>query len=175
MGKRMAERQTICGTAVRPGPQVGAIVQLLPARRPALLQQVKRNVRRKTITLSDQNKVLVDLPQSDVPTPGDEPLLEPKRVDVAAAKMGLHKITAHDGVQLANSPCTLRLPATICAEPTMILFDHPIKAVVEGLATMMKENAIPFNSVSACPVQTWRRPSSRTFPFSRSSRPWVSS
>ena len=179
MGKRMAERQTICGAAVRPGPQVGAIVQLLPARRPALLQQVKRNDRRKTITLSDQNKVLVDLPQSDVPTPGDEPLLEPKRVDVAAAKMGLHEITAHAGVQLANSPCTLMIeicPATISAERTMISQEHLIKAVPKDLGAVMHEIAMPLNSVRGGIAGTWTRPQAllRTYAFSRS-RPWLSS
>ena len=117
----------------------------------AVLQHDERHLRRKTITLTNGDKVLVDFPQAVVLLAGDELALDNGSfVTIAAADEPLYEIAARDSVHLTELAWHIgnrHLPAAISSGKILILRDHVIKAMLEGLGATVREIIAPFNPV----------------------------
>ncbi|MCX5572062.1 MULTISPECIES: urease accessory protein UreE [Kaistia] len=136
--------------AVRRAAETGAEEQATPAGR-AVLQHDERHLRRRLIELVDGRKVMVDLPETVVLDAGDSLVLQDGGlIAVAAAYEPLYEIFARDPVHLLELAWHIgnrHLAAAI--EPTRILIlrDHVIKAMLEGLGARVKEIVAQFNPV----------------------------
>lgn len=117
----------------------------------AVLQHDERHLRRKTITLTNGSKVFVDFAEPVVLLAGDELALDNGAyVAIAAADEPLYEITARDPVHLTELAWHIgnrHLAATITADKILILRDHVIKAMLEGLGATVHEIVAPFNPV----------------------------
>ncbi len=117
----------------------------------AVLAHDERHVRRRAITLSNGARVLVDLPESVVLETGDLLLLEDDRTaGIVAAEEELYDIRARDAVhltQLAWHIGNRHLAAAISADRILILRDHVIKAMLEGLGATVTDILAPFEPV----------------------------
>ncbi|MCX5577875.1 urease accessory protein UreE [Kaistia terrae] len=117
----------------------------------AVLQHDERHLRRRLIELVDGRKVMVDLPETVVLDAGDRLVLsDGGRVEIAAAYEPLYEIFGQDPVHLSQLAWHIgnrHLAAAI--EPTRILIlrDHVIKAMLEGLGARVKEIVAQFNPV----------------------------
>lgn len=117
----------------------------------AVLQHDERHLRRRLIELVDGRKVMVDLPETVVLDAGDILVLQDGgTVAIAAAYEPLYEIFANDPVHLLELAWHIgnrHLAAAI--EPTRILIlrDHVIKAMLEGLGGRVKEIVAQFNPV----------------------------
>jgi urease accessory protein len=114
----------------------------------AVLAHDERHLRRRAIELADGGKVLVDLPEAVMLADGDLLVLEDGRhVEVGAAPEELYDIRARDAVHLAELAWHIgnrHLAAAIEAERILILRDHVIKAMLEGLGAKVSEVVEPF-------------------------------
>ena len=121
-----------------------------PAGR-AVLQHDERHLRRRLIEMVDGRKVMVDLPETVVLEAGDKLVLaDGGTVVIAAAYEPLYEVFARDPVHLLELAWHIgnrHLPAAI--EPTRILIlrDHVIQAMLEGLGARVKEIVAQFNPV----------------------------
>lgn len=119
-----------------------------PAIGTAVLAHDERHLRRKTIALSDGRRVLVDLPQAVVLEEGDALLLEDgAAVRIAAAPEALYEVAGRDPghlVELAWHIGNRHLPAALAADRILILQDHVIRAMLEGLGAGVREVTAPF-------------------------------
>ncbi|MBE1206473.1 urease accessory protein UreE [Aminobacter carboxidus] len=117
----------------------------------AVLAHDERHVRRRVIALSQGERVLVDLPEPVVLETGVLLLLEDDRtVGIVAAEEQLYDIRARDAVhltQLAWHIGNRHLAAAISAERILILRDHVIKAMLEGLGATVTDMLAPFEPV----------------------------
>lgn len=117
----------------------------------AILQHDERHLRRKTIALTNGVKVLVDLAEPVVLDTGDELLLEDgSTVEIAAAEEALYTVTPRDRlhlVQLAWHIGNRHLPAAIFSDHILLLRDHVIRSMLEGLGATVHETVAPFNPV----------------------------
>ena len=117
----------------------------------AILAHDERHVRRRAIKLSQGERVLVDLPEPVVLETGDLLALEDGRTaGIVAAEEELYDIRARDAVhltQLAWHIGNRHLAAAISAERILILRDHVIKAMLEGLGATVIDILAPFEPV----------------------------
>ena len=134
-------------------------VSVLPAGDPkaeapygsAVLAHDERHLRRRAIALSDGSKVLVDLPEPVALNDGDRLVLEDGRhIEIIAAPEEVYDIRARDAVHLAELAWHIgnrHLAASIEAGRILILRDHVIKAMLEGLGATVTDVSEPFKPV----------------------------
>jgi urease accessory protein len=117
----------------------------------AVLAHDERHLRRRVIELADGAKVLVDLPEPVALDHGDRLVLEDGRhVEIAAAPEEVYEIRARDGVHLTELAWHIgnrHLAAGIEADRIVILRDHVIKAMLEGLGATVRDVSEPFKPV----------------------------
>ncbi|MER9937727.1 urease accessory protein UreE [Mesorhizobium sp. M0088] len=122
----------------------------LPSGR-AILAHDERHLRRRAIELADGSKVLVDLPEPVALNDGDRLVLEDGgHVEIIAAPEEVYDIRARDGVHLAELAWHIgnrHLAASIEAGRILILRDHVIKAMLEGLGATVADVSEPFKPV----------------------------
>ena len=115
----------------------------------AVLAQDERHLRRKVITLVHGDRVLVDLPEPLVLEDRDVLVLEDGRhAEIIAADENLLEIRGRDPAHLASLAWHIgnrHLAAAIEAERILILRDHVIKSMLEGLDAVVSEIVEPFN------------------------------
>ncbi|MGX5841542.1 urease accessory protein UreE [Mesorhizobium sp. ArgA1] len=134
-------------------------VSVLPAGRAetttpsgrAVLPHDERHLRRRAIELADGSKVLVDLPEPVTLNDGDRLVLEDGRhVEITAAPEEIYDIRARDGVHLTELAWHIgnrHLAAAIEPGRILILRDHVIKAMLEGLGATVRDVSEPFKPV----------------------------
>ncbi|MBX3581928.1 MAG: urease accessory protein UreE [Rhizobiaceae bacterium] len=117
----------------------------------AVLAHDERHLRRRAIELDDGGKVLVDLPEPVTLADGDRLVLEDGReIEIGAAPEELYDIRARDAVHLAELAWHIgnrHLAAAISADRILILRDHVIKAMLEGLGATVSDVVEPFSPV----------------------------
>ena len=117
----------------------------------AVLPHDERHLRRRAIELTEGSKVLVDLPEPVMLADGDRLVLEDGRqIEIAAAPEELYDIRAKDSVHLAELAWHIgnrHLAAAIENHRILILRDHVIKAMLEGLGAKVTEVVEPFSPV----------------------------
>jgi urease accessory protein len=121
----------------------------------AVLAHDERHLRRRAIELADGSlaggKVLVDLPDPVTLADGDRLVLEDGRhIEISAAPEELYDIRARDHVHLAELAWHIgnrHLAAAIRADRILILRDHVIKAMLEGLGATVTDVVEPFTPV----------------------------
>jgi urease accessory protein len=117
----------------------------------AVLAHDERHLRRRAIELVDGSKILVDLPEPVTLNDGDRLMLEDGRqIEIGAAPEELYDIRARDPVHLAELAWHIgnrHLAAAIAAERILILRDHVIKAMLEGLGATVTDVVEPFTPV----------------------------
>ncbi|MGX7876153.1 urease accessory protein UreE [Mesorhizobium sp. ORM6] len=133
--------------SVLPVGKAGAIA---PSGR-AVLAHDERHLRRRAIELSDGSKVLVDLPEPVALNDGDRLVLEDGgHIEILAAPEEVYDIRARDSVHLTELAWHLgnrHLAASIETGRILILRDHVIKAMLEGLGATVREVSEPFKPV----------------------------
>lgn len=111
----------------------------------------ERHLRRRVLTLDHGDRLFVDLPETTVLSGGDRLLLDDGRnVEVSAPDEEVYAIRAHDPVHLAQLAWHIgnrHLAAEIGAQRILILRDHVIKAMLEGLGAEVMDAVTPFNPV----------------------------
>jgi urease accessory protein len=134
-------------------------VQVLPAGNArtsppfgrAVLPHDERHLRRRAIELADGSKVLVDLPEPVTLNDGDRLVLEDgSHVEITAAPEEVYDIRARDGVHLTELAWHIgnrHLAAAIEPGRILILRDHVIKAMLEGLGATVTDVSEPFKPV----------------------------
>ncbi len=109
----------------------------------AVLAQDERHLRRRAITLKSGTKVLADFPEPIVLGDGDQLVLEDGRhVGVVAAAEDLYDIRGRDALHLAELAWHIgnrHLAAQIEPHRILILRDHVIKAMLEGLGATVRD------------------------------------
>lgn len=109
----------------------------------AVLERDERHLRRKAITLENGEKVLADFPEPVVLEHGDRLLLEDGRaVEICAALEDLYEIRGRDTLHIAELAWHIgnrHLAAQIETDRILILRDHVIKAMLEGLGAAVTE------------------------------------
>jgi urease accessory protein len=131
-------------------PRAGGVIRAedLPADRPVpfdlvVLSQDERHLRRRVLTLQHGDKVFVDLAEPTMLGDRDVLVLDDGRhVEIVAAEEELCEIRARDAVHLAELAWHIgnrHLPAQIEADRILILRDHVIKAMLEGLGASVIE------------------------------------
>jgi urease accessory protein len=137
--------------AINPARKKDVDAQVSPSLGTAVLQHDERHLRRKAINLTNGSKVLVDFPEPVVLVAGDELVLDNGAVVlIVAAEEPLFEITARSNVHLAELAWHIgnrHLPADIATDRILILRDHVIKAMLEGLGATVHEIVAPFNPV----------------------------
>ncbi len=117
----------------------------------AVLAHDERHLRRRAIELAEGGKVLVDLPEPVTLADGDRLVLEDGRqIEIGAAPEELHDIRARDAVHLAELAWHIgnrHLAAAIETGRILILRDHVIKAMLEGLGATVTDVVGPFTPV----------------------------
>lgn len=134
------------------------ITSYLPAGTPAdppvssvVLAHDERHLRRKLLHLAGGDMAMLDLKEPVLLAHGD--LLELENgdlVEVVAAREKLFEITARDRLHLSELAWHLgnrHLPAAIEENRILILRDHVIKAMLEGLGAEVREIEAPFQPV----------------------------
>lgn len=136
--------------AVRRASEVAAKDPAPPLGR-AVLPHDERHLRRRAIELVDGGKVLVDLPEPIVLETEDRLVLEGGgEVVVIAAEEPLYEISGRDAVHLMELGWHIgnrHLAASISPTRILILRDHVIKSMLEGLGARVEEIVAPFNPV----------------------------
>lgn len=117
----------------------------------AVLPHDERHLRRRAIELADGSKVLVDLPEPVTLNDGDRLVLEDgSHIEITAAPEEVYDIRARDGVHLTELAWHIgnrHLAAAIEPGRILILRDHVIKAMLEGLGATVREVSEPFKPV----------------------------
>ena len=110
-----------------------------------ILAQDGRHVRRKVLTLSQGEKVLIDLPEPVMLGDGDLLVLDDGRyAGILAAEEELYDIRGRDATHLTELAWHIgnrHLTAQIEADRILILRDHVIKAMLEGLGATVTDTA----------------------------------
>ncbi len=113
-----------------------------------VLPHDERHLRRRVIELVHGDKVLVDLPDPMALENGDRLVLEDGRhAEVIAAEEELYDIRATNSVHLSELCWHIgnrHLAAQIEQDRVVILRDHVIKAMLEGLGATVTEIVEPF-------------------------------
>jgi urease accessory protein len=114
-----------------------------------VLAHDERHLRRKVLILSEGEHILVDLPEAIAFEHGDVLVLEDGRLaEIIAATEALYEITPRDGRHLSELAWHLgnrHLPAQLEEDRILILRDHVIKAMLEGLGAKVTEISAPFH------------------------------
>lgn len=117
----------------------------------AVLPHDERHLRRRAIETAAGDKVLVDLAEPVALGNGDRLVLEDGRqLEIVAAPEEVYDIRARDAVHLTELAWHIgnrHLAAAIEADRILILRDHVIKAMLEGLDARVSEVSEPFNPV----------------------------
>lgn len=117
----------------------------------AVLPHDERHLRRRAIETAGGDKVLVDLPEPMALGNGDRLVLEDGRqLEIVAAPEEVYDIRARDAVHLTELAWHIgnrHLAAAIEADRILILRDHVIKAMLEGLGATVREVSQPFSPV----------------------------
>lgn len=117
----------------------------------AVLAHDERHLRRRVLQLAHGDKVLVDLPDPVSLDHGDVLVLDDgRRVEIIAAEEEVYDIRAKDAVHLSQLAWHIgnrHLAAQIEADRILILRDHVIKAMLEGLGARVSEVSEPFQPV----------------------------
>ena len=110
-----------------------------------------RHLRRKLLHLSNGDMVMLDLKEAVLFRHGDRLVLDNgDTIEVQAAPEKLFEIKARDPqhmIELAWHLGNRHLPAQIEADRILILRDHVIRAMLEGLGAAVTEVDIPFQPV----------------------------
>jgi urease accessory protein len=113
-----------------------------------VLPHDERHLRRRVIELVHGDKILVDLMEPVALSGRDRLRLEDGRhVEVISAEEDVYDIRARDAVHLAELAWHIgnrHLAAQIEADRILILRDHVIKAMLEGLGATVTEVSEPF-------------------------------
>jgi urease accessory protein len=114
-----------------------------------VLAHDERYLRRKVLRLEHEGDVLVDFPAAVSLEHGDALALDDGRlIEVIAAEEELLEITAHSAQELSGLCWHIgnrHLAAQIEAGRILILRDHVIKAMLEGLGAHVHEVSEPFH------------------------------
>lgn len=114
----------------------------------ASLAHDERHLRRRALELAGGDRILVDLTEPVALANHDRLVLEDGRhVEIIAAAEEVYDIRARDPVHLAELAWHIgnrHLPAAIGPERILILRDHVIKAMLEGLGATVTEALEPF-------------------------------
>lgn len=117
----------------------------------AVLPHDERHLRRRAVETAAGDKVLVDLPEPVALNNGDRLVLEDGRqLEIVAAPEEVYDIRARDAVHLTELAWHIgnrHLAAAIEADRILILRDHVIKAMLEGLGATVNEVSQPFSPV----------------------------
>lgn len=128
---------------LRAGTWSGAAIDVV------VLAHDERHLRRKVLRLEHEGEVMVDFPAAVSLENGDALALEDGRlVEVIAAEEELLEITAHSEAELSGLCWHVgnrHLAAQIEAGRILILRDHVIKAMLEGLGAHVHEVSEPFH------------------------------
>ena len=110
-----------------------------------------RHLRRKALKLEDGSSVMLDLKEAVLFATGDQLVLEDgSAIEIVAAPEELYEIHAHDNlhlIQLAWHLGNRHLPAQIEEGRILILRDHVIRQMLEGLGAHVHEVVEPFQPV----------------------------
>lgn len=108
----------------------------------------ERHLRRKVLQLSGGGKVMVDLPEPVMLAAGDRLVLDDGReVAIAAAPEDLLEVRARDALHLAELCWHIgnrHLAAQIEAGRLLVLRDHVIETMLEGLGARLRHVTEPF-------------------------------
>ena len=135
-------------------PRAGSIIRAAEAKgvEPfdvAVLEHDERHLRRRVLTLRNGGQVLVDLVEHVALHDGDLVTLDDGRhVGIVAQSEAVYEVRARDAVHLAQLAWHLgnrHLPAAIEAKRIVILRDHVIRDMLEGLGAAVTEAVEPFN------------------------------
>lgn len=140
-------------------PRAGAVIRAenLPADRPVpfdlvVLAQDERHLRRRVLTLQHGDKLFVDLAETTMLGDRDVLVLDDGRhVEIVAADEELLEIRARDAVHLAELAWHIgnrHLPAQVEADRILILRDHVIRAMLEGLGATVADVTEHFSPLS---------------------------
>lgn len=114
-----------------------------------VLAHDERHLRRKVLTLQQGEQILVDLPEAIAFEHGDVLILEDGRMaEIIAANEALYAITPRDRRHLSELAWHLgnrHLPAQLEESRIVILRDHVIKAMLQGLGAKVTEITAPFH------------------------------
>ena len=117
----------------------------------AVLAHDERHLRRRVVELSGGEKVLVDLAEPTALGHGDRLLLDDGRqAEILAAAEEVYEIRSRNPVHLAELAWHIgnrHLAAAIEPGRILILRDHVIKAMLEGLGASVTDATEPFNPV----------------------------
>lgn len=117
----------------------------------AVLDHEERHLRRRVIELVHGDKVLVDLPEPVHLDDRDVLVLDDGRhAEIIAAEEEVYDIRATSPVHLAELAWHIgnrHLAAAISEDRILILRDHVIKAMLEGLSATVTEVSEPFHPV----------------------------
>jgi urease accessory protein len=115
----------------------------------AELAHDERHLRRRALTLKSGERILVDLSETVALRHGDRLALEDGRqIEIAAAAEELLEIAARDRLHLTELAWHLgnrHLAAEIHEDRILVLRDHVIKAMLEGLGADVRETVAPFH------------------------------
>ncbi|MCV3239510.1 urease accessory protein UreE [Mesorhizobium sp. ZC-5] len=115
----------------------------------AVLAHDERHLRRRVVELADGGKVLVDLPEPVALNNRDRLLLEDGRqVEIVAAEEELYAVRARNPVHLVELAWHIgnrHLAAQIEENRLVILRDHVIKAMLQGLGATVTDVVEPFS------------------------------
>jgi urease accessory protein len=113
-----------------------------------VLKHDERHLRRKLLHLQQGEMVMLDLKEPILLAHGDKLLLDDGRcAEVIAAEEKLFEINARDRLHLIELAWHLgnrHLAAQIEEERILILRDHVIRAMLEGLGATVREISEPF-------------------------------
>ncbi|MBS7698895.1 MULTISPECIES: urease accessory protein UreE [unclassified Chelatococcus] len=117
----------------------------------AVLPHDERHLRRRVIELADGQRVLVDLPETVVLSAGDTLVIEGGgTVEIAAANEALYAVRGKNPIHITELAWHIgnrHLAAAIEDDRILILRDHVIKAMLEGLGAEVEEVEAEFNPV----------------------------
>jgi urease accessory protein len=134
------------------------VTSYLPAGTPSsnpidkvVLPHDLRHLRRKLLHLQNGDMVMLDLKEPVLFANGDLLVLEDgELIEIVAAEEKLFEITPRDRIHLTELAWHLgnrHLPAQIEENRILILRDHVIRAMLEGLGAKVAEGAEPFQPV----------------------------
>ena len=128
---------------IRAGAWTGAAFDV------AVLDHQARHVRRRVLRLAHEDEVLVDFPAAVLLGHGDALVMEDGRLaEVISAEEELLEVTAHSAAELSQLCWHIgnrHLAAQIEERRILILRDHVIKAMLEGLGAHVHEVSEPFH------------------------------